>query len=307
MFDTTLHRLRVFKVVIEAGGISSAAVELGSASQPYLRTSTALEALVGQPLLTRRAGQHTELTDAGRVLYSYAHDAILGADSVMTVLDDINQGMRGRMGIAVTRTLGHSVIAPVLAKYHEKVPRTVVTVRTGQLSEVIQFVTSGAASFALVVSSAPIGSLETEFLRNEPVYLVASPMHRLAGRESIMASELLHEEFIIGIRDGWNFRGGLAYLQHAGLSYERIVVETDDYVTVKRLVELNCGIAMLPRESVEGELEAGRLVALQTDFELPTFQLSIARLRTHRFTPSESRLIALIRETLANDGELHAV
>jgi len=304
VYDISLHRLRVFKLVVEAGGIGAAAKELGISQPAVSAQMRSLESLVGQPLLSHRPGQPSELTDAGRVVYRYAHDVVAGAEDVLSILRDLNSGLRGKIAIAASRTLGHSMLAPILCEFHKMYPGTLVTVQTDTLAGITELLLSGHVSFALAITAGPIAQLKTEFIRTEPRVVLASPSHPLAKRHGLSSSDLAGENFIIGMRHSLNFLASANVLQDSGFAYDRVSVETNDYVLLKALVREGCGISVMPLHSAELELGAGDLVALDTSFDLPPLELRLAYVGAHRFAPSETRLAKLLCERLAHSNEI---
>lgn len=80
----SLHRLRVFTVIVDAGSVSSGARELGitqSTASTHLRQ---LEAEVGS-LLIERTGRQFKLTEAGEVLLAHAYRMLAIADEALGV------------------------------------------------------------------------------------------------------------------------------------------------------------------------------------------------------------------------------
>ena len=299
MYDITVHRLRIFKCVVESGGIRAAAGALGI-SQPSVSAHVrGLEAMVGQPLLDRRPGKSGSLTDAGHILYSYAHDVVVGADSVSALLRELSVGQRGNVSLAATRTLSDSLLGPILTEFHRASPGVLISIQTGRLSEVTELVLTGDVGFGIVVSSGPIPGLEGQLLRKEPVIVLAGPSNRLARMARVAPSDLRAEPLFVSLRSSSNFRSTMAALRPTGLSFQRVALETDDYAMLKSVIAEGSGIAVLPQLAVTKELARGDLVRLPLTFPMPELELRLAYLPRHRFTPSERTLARLIRDRLS--------
>lgn len=300
MYDITLHRLRIFKCVVEAGGVRAAAGLLGI-SQPSVSAHVRnLEAMVGQPLLDRRPGKSSALTDAGHIVYNYAHDTVVGADSVAALLRELHVGRRGSVTFAATRTLGNAVLGPILTEFHRASPGVLVSVQTGRLAEVTELVLTGGVGFGLVLSSGPLVGLESELLRTDPVLLLAGPAHPLASFEKVDLCDLESEPLFVSLRSSSNFRSTMAALRAGGFTFGKIALETDDYVTLKRVIAEGVGVAVLPLAAVEQEVQRGELVSLATTFAIPALELRLVHLPRHRFTPSEQAVMRLVRSQLAH-------
>lgn len=299
MYDITLHRLRVFKCVIETGGVRAAANLLGI-SQPSVSAHVhGLEAVVGQPLLDRRPGKSGSLTDAGRIVYNYAHDAVVGVDSVSALLKELRVGGHGSVTFAATRTLGNTILSQVLTKFHRGSPGVLVSVRTGRLSEVTDLVLTGGVAFGIALTSGPIPPLDTEVLREDPVVLLARPTHPLASLEKVDMHDLESAEMFVSLRASENARSTMGALRASGFTYRNIAIETDDYVALKRVAIEGTGVTVLPLTSATHEVERGELVQLPTTFSIPPLELRMMRLPRRRFTSCEQAAITLVRTQLA--------
>lgn len=305
MYDITLHRLHIFKTVVESGGVRAAAGLLGI-SQPSVSAHVrGLEAQVGQPLFDRRPGRPGSLTDAGQIIYHYAHDVIVGADGVGALLRELDVGQRGNVTLAATRTLGNSVLGPILTAFHRASPGVLISVQTGRLAEVAERVLTGSVAFGLVLSAGPVAGLESELLREEPVLLLAGRSHPLAGKACVGLDELRSEPLFVSLRSSTNYRSTMAALRVTGFSYQRIALETDDYATLKSVIAEGAGVALLPRAAVEQDLAHGVLVSLPVAFAMPELELRLVQLPRHRATPSEQTLVRLIRAHLAPASGTH--
>jgi hypothetical protein len=100
--------------------------------------------------------------------------------------------------------------------------------------------------------------------------LVCAPGHRLAGRSPIDLSELSGEK-MIGFDSDLTIRHEIdrvLQLQRAEVS---VVMEFDNIETIKRAVEIDAGVALLPEPTITRELEIKSLV------KVPLANVSLVR------------------------------
>jgi DNA-binding transcriptional LysR family regulator len=99
-------------------------------------------------------------------------------------------------------------------------------------------------------------------LGDHPHIIVAPPDHRLAGQDSVSASDLLAETFL-SRKPGSGTRILMErYLDRIGegQTYTRYELGTNE--TIKQAVIAGLGIALLSAHTVTAEIESGRLVSL---------------------------------------------
>jgi DNA-binding transcriptional LysR family regulator len=97
--------------------------------------------------------------------------------------------------------------------------------------------------------------------RIEPMALVCSPRHRLAGRDRVSLDEL-HGENVVNFDSDLTIRREIdAVLQAHGVEV-RVAMEFDNIETIKRAIEIDAGIGLLPIPTVMREADAGTLVVV---------------------------------------------
>jgi LysR family transcriptional regulator, low CO2-responsive transcriptional regulator len=302
VYDATLYRLKVFTLVVERRSAGAAAAVLGL-SQPSVSTHIkGLEALLGQPLFDRRPGRPMELTDAGRLVYAYAHETVLGAENVIDVLKDLTEGRRGHAMIAVSRGLVHDAITPLLLEHRRRSPEVLVSVLSGTLAEVIEFVETGEVSFGLVTTVGPTGGLRSRLLCPVRLDVIAAPGHHLARRPVVTPEDLAREPCIMPRRTSSHFRliSGLA--RQAGYVFGDVAFEVDDGMAMSSLVREGTAVAVALRTGIERELALGNLVTLNLRPVLPPVELRLISRPSRRFAPAEQRLMRLALDLFHRPG-----
>ena len=91
--------------------------------------------------------------------------------------------------------------------------------------------------------------------------LVCAPGHRLAGQRQIALADLDGEGFI-GFDDNLTIRREIDRVLHQHQLDVRYVMEFDNIETIKRAIEINAGVGLLPEPTVVSEVESGRLIAI---------------------------------------------
>jgi DNA-binding transcriptional LysR family regulator len=255
-----LSELNVFLTVARERSFSRAAQKLYRSQPAVSITIRKLEDWVGEPLFTRgaRSGQ---LTDAGRLLLSYAERMLNLRDEIKRAVDDLRSGGRGELSLGVNESSIHALL-PVLARYRRTYPEVHLAVRRTFSrdipSELLNYrLDLGVASF--VPQEPQLASVK--IFRDE-LALVVSPKHRLAKRGSIDLSELGQETFVAHIVES-PFRQRVIQLfakHHVPLQMN---IELPTIESIKRFVQMDMGVAIVPRMCVRWEVEEGLLVEVK--------------------------------------------
>jgi DNA-binding transcriptional LysR family regulator len=130
--------------------------------------------------------------------------------------------------------------------------------------------------------------------REEPMVLVCSPNHAFAKRQRVSLEEVAAQP-IIGFDAELTIRREIdRVLQeyHTDLS---VVMEFDNIETIKRAVEIDAGVSLLPAPTVVREVETGSLVAVPLATNELVRPLGIVHRRGKDLGVTVRRFIDLLR------------
>ena len=130
--------------------------------------------------------------------------------------------------------------------------------------------------------------------RDEPMVLACQPQHRLAREKKIAVKQLAGESFV-GFDADLVIRKKIdSFLREHGVEV-KVVLTFDNIEAVKRAVEIGSGVAILPRPTLEHELQANTLAAapfLTQSFVRP---MGIVYRQGRRLYPNTTAFIELLR------------
>jgi DNA-binding transcriptional LysR family regulator len=273
MISASPRRLTVFKSVVDLGGFNVAAARLGIAQPSVGAHIKALESQIGQPLFYRHRGSKPQLTKAGEAVYAFAVDMLQKSEATTQALATLRSNDAQEIAIAVHRDIAMQFLPERLAVFARKYPKVRIVTRIGTIEEVIELLRQNAAHLGLFLASGPIGGIRSEVLSREPLTLVVSPKHPLAGRAAVSPAEVGRYPFVTGLRGSRYFELVGAALRSIGIARQEVAMELQESAAVKGMVRHGAGIACLPRCTVGAELAAGALVALTLTVRLPDLQL----------------------------------
>jgi DNA-binding transcriptional LysR family regulator len=167
------------------------------------------------------------------------------------------------VAIAVQRGVASHFVLERLATFARRHPKVHVVTRMGTIEEAIALLREHAVRLGLFLAAGPVAGIRSEVVAHEPLLLVASRKHALAGRSSVTPIDLSREAFVTGMRGSRYSELARAALKDIGLLRFDVAMELQEPAAVKEMVRHGAGVACLPRCTVGTELAAGSLVALK--------------------------------------------
>ena len=161
--------------------------------------------------------------------------------------------------------------------------------------KIYEMVLAGELDIGIVAVPKRDKRLDVYEFEDEPLVLVCSPKHPLAGQSQIDIHKLQFERFI-GFEEGTPTRDWIDGIFQRYNLVIRPVMEFDNVETVKKAVEINSGVSILPRPAILQELAAGTIKAIEFSNERFVRPTGII-IRKDRMLSADTRyLIDLLRK-----------
>jgi DNA-binding transcriptional LysR family regulator len=255
-----LAALQVFMTVAQERSFSRAAQKLYRTQPAVSIAIRKLEEWVGQPLFVRgsRTGQ---LTEAGVLLREYAERMLNLREEIRRGVEDLRKLRQGELAIGANESSIHALL-PALAEYRRRYPKIHVRCHRVFSREIPAELLNYRLDFG-VVTYRPLDPnlVAVEFMRDDLAFVVP-PRHRLAKRRAVSVKDLGEESFVAHIVES-PYRQRVLQLFARHHTPLRMDVELPTVESIKRFVEMNMGVAIVPRMCVKLELERGTLVELR--------------------------------------------
>ena len=262
MLHLTFRQLSVFESVARNLSFSRAADEMHLTQPAVSMQIKQLEENVGLPLF-EQLGKKIYLTEAGRELYHYGKviaQQLLEAGSVLSELKGLD---RGKLNISVVSTANY--FAPqLLAQFCSMHPQIKVSLNVGNRESVLRQLDDNEIDLAIL--GTPPDGIDVEahpFMENRLVIIAASG-NALAGEVRIPASRFQNEIFIMREQGS-----GTRLAAEKYFSSHRVVIrpgmEMSTNEAVKQAVQAGMGLGILSQDTVQLEVETGRLKILDAE------------------------------------------
>jgi len=286
--------MKTFCDLVETGSFSKAA-EANYISQSAVSQQLAkLERDLSTQLISRGGGLIVP-TEAGKAFYEGVSEILRRYEHLLGEVRSAADSVRGVLRVGTIYSVGFYLLDPYVRKFLQAHPEVNLHVEYTRWNRIYAAIIGGEMDLGVVACPDKHRSIEVIPLASEELVLVCSPRHRLAGRKTVDVREIDGEKLV-------GFEGNIPTGRHIGklLKTERVDVdvamEFDNIELVKRAIEVDTGIGILPRDNVEREAEHGLLYyARLKDSRKWTRPVGILRRRGKAPSPAERMFLGILR------------
>jgi DNA-binding transcriptional LysR family regulator len=255
-----IETLKIFCDLADSRSFSKTA-EKHLLSQSAISQQLAQLELAHKCQLIARKKRPIELTTAGQVFYKAAKDILERYDQLKTELNALKTGIETRINVAAIFSIGMHSLPDYVKKFMIRYPTVNMRIEYFSADNVYEMVLNGEFDIGLVAVPKKDRRLDVYEFEEEPLVLVCSPKHPLAGETKADIHKLQFERFIAFEKDVPT-RIWIDNILSRYSTVVRTVMEFDNVETVKRAVEINAGVSILPQATVIQEVASGTLKSI---------------------------------------------
>ncbi|WP_102348862.1 LysR family transcriptional regulator [Bacillus sp. Marseille-P3661] len=274
MFESTIHRLRIFQTVVESGSFSAASRRLNITQPSISAHIQALEQELGKSLFIRTPGKKSKLTETGEILYTYAIDVISKTEQFINNIQKLNSKEKS-VSVAAQRNIANHLLPNHLASFSRTHPDFEIIMYSQTQDTVINHVLEGKADLGLIMTLGSVEGLYSEILIYEDLEFVVGPSHELATQDNIDPKMLEQYSFVGALKASNHARMIDLALQKIGINNYRMDLQVQDSKSMIEIVKKGVGIATVPTFGVERELETGELISLPLSCEKTAIEIRL--------------------------------
>jgi LysR family transcriptional regulator, transcriptional activator of the cysJI operon len=290
-----IESLKVFCDLAETESFTKAAQINGVTQSAVSQQISALERTF-KSLLIERSKKKFRLTREGQTLYDYAKQIIQSYESLHSKLQELKDIISGTIRVATIYSIGLHDLPPYIKRFMKSYPTVNVHVEYRRANQVYEDVLSNVVDIGLVAYPVKEPKLEIVPLRKEPLTLICHPTHAFAKQKDVKLKALAGQK-IIGFEPDIPTRKALdKILKEHGVEVKH-VMEFDNVETVKRAVEIDAGISIVPMGTVQQEISKQTLVAVPIedgDFFRP---LAAIYKKSKVLSPAMKQFLTILKET----------
>jgi DNA-binding transcriptional LysR family regulator len=288
-----LETLKVFCDVVETRSFSAAASQNFVSQSAVSQQIRTLEERYGRRLLERTRG-NVQLTPAGEILYQVSKDIVQRYHDMEAQLQALTQVVAGTVRVATVHSVGLYELSVQIKRYLKAYPQVHLHLEYSRASNIYEDALKGNIDLGVVAYPARPPQITVLPFREDRLVLVCPPSHALARHRQVSIKKLEGEPLVGYERDIPTRKETDRMLRRYGVE-AHYVMELDNIETIKRVVEIGTGIAILPEPAVRPEVRARSLVAVQLADEVFLRPLGIIHRQGKHFSPAAEKFIEFLR------------
>jgi DNA-binding transcriptional LysR family regulator len=288
-----LAELKVFLTVVSERSFSRAAAKLFRTQPAVSQAVRRLENELGERLFDR-SSKEGKLTDAGRVVQEYALRLMRLAEETESAVRELRDLRRGRVLIGANEAGVHSLL-PLIARFQQLHPRVHVDVRRLRSRQIPAEVLYSTLDFGLMTFRPTERNLASLTMGADEMVLLLHPKHPLAERKQVTMKEF-GQQTVIAHNDPSPTRERVLRMFEERQWPLGIQVSLPSLDGIKRAVEMQMGVALLPRRCALAEIGAGRLVAVRVPPMLWRRELRLVYRRVGELSHAATAFLAVARK-----------
>lgn len=297
-----LDSLRLFVDLAETRSFSKTAVRSFLSQSAVSQRIRALEREWGHTLVERGKGRPgAQFTEAGEMLLIGAREILARTDGLKRELAELAGAVGGSLRVATVYSIGLHALTPALSSFLAEYPQVnlhLEYLRTDRIYDALQ---ANGIDCGIVAIPRERPQVEIVPLPSENMVFITSPRHPLAQEGPIAPEKLSGLPFIAFDPDIPTRRLIDDFLSAHEVSIS-VVQAFDNIETIKRMVEIGLGVAIVPEPTVVREVRDKTLVSRAFDGEVLSRPTGVL-LKKNR---TRSRALVRFLEVLAREGEAAA-
>jgi DNA-binding transcriptional LysR family regulator len=253
------EQLNAFYAVAQEKSFTRAAEKLFRTQPAISQAVRGLEESLGHSLFIRQ-GRTTILTQAGEIFWSHVDEAFETIERGRSRIASLKELQSGKLTISTSDTTACYLLPEVLEIFRNRYPGVEVGIQCKPSPIAAEQVLSNQADLGIVTLPIEHPRLAVEALIFREDVAICSPKNPLAGVKKVAFNDLVNYPLLLLDR-GANTRTYIDQrMSEAGLK-PKIAMELGSIEVIKKLVQLDFGVSIVPRIALKNELEKGSIVA----------------------------------------------
>ena len=289
-----IESLKMFCDLAETESFTKAA-QINNVTQSAVSQQISSLERAFKSLLIERSKKKFRLTREGQVLYDYSKQIIETYESLHSKLQELKDIISGTIRVATTYSIGLHDLPAYVKRFMKSYPTVNIHVEYRRANQVYDDVLSNVVDLGLIAYPVKDPKLEIVALRKDPLVLICHPQHPFAKLKSIKLKALATQN-IIGFEPDIPTRKALdKILKEHGVEAKH-VMEFDNIETVKRAVEIDAGVSIVPQGTIGQEISKQTLVSLRIDDGEFYRPLAAIYKKNKVLSPAMKQFLAILKE-----------
>lgn len=292
-----VENFKIFADLVESESFSKSARLNGITQSAVSQQLRSIERKLDVLILDRsQKGFH--LTREGRRLYAASKDILHKYEELHSELQEMKKVISGTIRLATIYSIGLHELPPYIKWFLQEYPSVNVRVEYRRSNLVYEDILHNSVDLGLVAYPSKIRQIEAIPFREDELVLICPPDHPLANRRQIHPAKIEEYRFV-GFEPDIPTRKAVDSILREHKVQIDPVMEFDNIETVKRAVEIDAGISIVPRATVAQEIQQKTLKAITLSGGSYLRPLAILHRKGRALTPAMRKFIEVLQTDLS--------
>jgi LysR family transcriptional regulator, transcriptional activator of the cysJI operon len=287
-----IENFKIFADLVETKSFSKAAKLNGITQSAVSQQARSMERTF-KTLMVDRSQKQFNLTREGLRIYEAAKEILHTYEKLESELQEMKKVISGTIRISTIYSIGLHELPPYIKKFLHDYPSVNVRVEYRRSNLVYEDILHNSVDFGLVAFPQKVRQIDMIPFRNDRLILITHPNHPLAKAGEVDIKTLATHKFI-GFDPDIPTRKAVDQIFRDFKLEITPVMEFDNIETVKRAVEIDHGIAIVPQATVIQEVRSGTLVTVAFKGREFTRPLAILHRKGRVLTPAMKKFIEIL-------------
>ena len=287
-----VENFKIFSDLVDSASFSRAAKLNGITQSAVSQQLRAMEKHFNI-LIVDRSQKQFRLTREGHKLHDSAKEIIYQYDKLSSELQEMKKIISGTIHISTVYSIGLHELPPYIKKFMSIYPDVNVRVEYRRANMVYEDILTNSIDLGLIAYPQKHKQLEVLPFHDDELILACNPEHPFAHAGEVDIQEL-NKQKIIGFEPDIPTRKATDKIFKDSNVDVDLVMEFDNVETVKRAVEINAGIAIIPKTTVIREEAQGLLKVVTFKNQTYNRPLALIHRKGRVQTPAMKKLINLL-------------
>lgn len=287
-----IQNFKIFSDLVESESFSRAAKLNGITQSAVSQQLRAMEKHFNI-LIVDRSQKRFRLTREGHKLHESALEVLKIYNALNIELQEMKKIISGTIHISTVYSIGLHSLPPYVKVFLKNFPKVNIRVEYRRASMVYEDVLSNSIDLGLVAYPQKHKQLDILPFDVDQLVMIVSPEHHFANEKEVDIQRLNNEKFVVFEPDIPTRKATDAIFREENIEVDS-VMEFDNVETVKRAVEINAGMAIVPQTTVAREESQGLLKVLQFKGKVYKRPLALIHRKGRILAPAMRKLIELL-------------
>jgi len=258
--DLDLRQLRAFVTLMQQGGFSAAARQLGVTQSAVSHAMKLLQEELGCSLYYK-VGHKVVKTRQGEALYQRAEKILHDIGQIRPLLESLDTQDRGTVRIGCTTSASQFILPGVLREFKECFPAYAISVHPGDTPGLLNLLEANAVDLVIGLNPGENPNLDFKTIFSDELAFLVNPMHPWASLKRAPTNGLADQTYILYPTGSVTFGLVEEYFLRQGV-HLRSMIELASMEAIKELVKLGVGIGVVAPWVAAAEMMAGSIRAI---------------------------------------------